>query len=225
MVPSSQQLAYLRRACPLFVFGSCRPKEGLFGLKAWLSEPWLLNWLLQEGIEVADLMDAHMIPRANGPTGGFGSGGGGPAGILSEPIPKKPRTSYNGHRTSYNGGSGTGGAGTPQRRGSFNAMTAGHGGAAPTGRLSYNGIVATAGPHRVSLNGVATGAAAVGPMTGVQHRPSLNGRAAGPATGSAGGLPAGSTGAVSAGAGAGGGGGDPSSSLHLLLDAANEIEG
>ncbi len=34
----------------------CRPKEGLFGLKSWLNEPWLLDWLAKEGISIADFL-------------------------------------------------------------------------------------------------------------------------------------------------------------------------
>lgn len=33
-----------------------KPKEGLFGLKAWLSEPWLLEWLSHEGIAITDFL-------------------------------------------------------------------------------------------------------------------------------------------------------------------------
>jgi hypothetical protein len=39
------------------VFIKCvrhRPKEGLFGLRTWLAEPWLEAWLTKEGIQLGD---------------------------------------------------------------------------------------------------------------------------------------------------------------------------
>eukprot|EP00877_Chromochloris_zofingiensis_P006994 jgi/Chrzof1/2548/Cz11g19210.t1 len=33
-----------------------KPKQGLFGLKSWLDEPWLQDWLSKEGIELADFL-------------------------------------------------------------------------------------------------------------------------------------------------------------------------
>ncbi|MEW5310217.1 MAG: hypothetical protein WDW38_002034 [Sanguina aurantia] len=37
-----------------------KPKEGLFGLKAWLNEPWLLNWLVTEDIQMSDFLSSDM---------------------------------------------------------------------------------------------------------------------------------------------------------------------
>lgn len=56
-----------------------KPKEGLFGLKAWISEPWLLNWLLEENISMSDLLpDCHPAELSL-------------EGLLS-PAVKRPRT-------------------------------------------------------------------------------------------------------------------------------------
>lgn len=61
----------LRQACNTFLDASAtdvdspytpcfRPKEGLFGLKAWLNEPWLLNWLVKEDIQMSDFLGTDM---------------------------------------------------------------------------------------------------------------------------------------------------------------------
>lgn len=93
-----------------------KPKEGLFGLKAWLNEPWLLNWLAQEGIEIQDFLDP-VLP------------GGDP------PFNKRQRTSYNGARipssAAYYAGASGGGAAPP--------MAGGDGVPPRSQRSSYSG--------------------------------------------------------------------------------------
>ncbi|GIL62151.1 hypothetical protein Vafri_16422 [Volvox africanus] len=190
-----------------------KPKEGLFGLKAWLSETWLLSWLAQEGIDVAELQE----PSA------------------PEPMPKKVRTSYNGGILRGGGGSvsshrvSTGGAQL------MRSSSAGGGAREPVG-----GGTVTAG-HCLSLNGetmapggggggvvgrassfINLGSAAAMTSGGLQRLPYGAGERGGA------GISVVAAGMVATtGSNYGGDGGTPAdalSSLHLLVDAADEIE-
>ncbi|GFR48405.1 hypothetical protein Agub_g10299 [Astrephomene gubernaculifera] len=202
-----------------------KPKEGLFGLKAWLVEPWLLSWLAQEGIEPADLLDP----------------GGG---VVAEPASKRLRTSYNG--AASRAASGTGyytAAAAAAHRSSSNGL-------APSAAAQRNAASLVAGgaeygfalqqqqqlsggggggAHRRTVSydelGVAAGVASGGGGGGGGYRTSVNGGSgqrhvygAVPAAG-------GGRGGAAAMAPGSGGASDTVSSLHLLLDAADEIEG
>ncbi|GLI60954.1 hypothetical protein VaNZ11_003206, partial [Volvox africanus] len=186
-----------------------KPKEGLFGLKAWLSEPWLLNWLAQEGIDVAELQE----PSA------------------PEPVPKKVRTSYNGATPRAGGGSMSSHRASTSGAQLMRSSSAGVGAREPVG----GGTVAAG--HCPSLNGQTKvpgggGGGVVGRASSLINL----GSAAALANGGMQRLPYGGGGRGGAGIGVlaattgsnyGGGGGtaaDALSSLHLLVDAADEIE-
>ncbi|GIL94831.1 hypothetical protein Vretimale_997 [Volvox reticuliferus] len=189
-----------------------KPKEGLFGLKAWLSEPWLLNWLAQEGIDVADLQE----PSA------------------PEPVSKKVRTSYNGAAPRLGGGSFNSNRNSTSGAQLMRSSSAGICVREPVG----GGVVAAA--HRSSLNGQTLapgggGGGAVGrgssftslgnvaPLTnaGMQRLSYVGGGRGNAENGI---VTAGTVAATGSNYG-GGAAADALSSLHLLVDAADEIEG
>ncbi|GLC41420.1 hypothetical protein PLESTM_001194100 [Pleodorina starrii] len=192
-----------------------KPKEGLFGLKAWLSEPWLLNWLAQEGIDVADVHDP---------------------GGAAEPVPKKLRTSYNGAASrAAAGGAGAGGVYYSHRTSSstgvpplMRSSSAGPG-------ASLAGAAAAAnGAQRASLSGYGAPGQGSGGGIGARGASYSNLAAAGAVAGggAGGGIPkpmysAGGRGAGGgvAAPGEGASAGETLTSLHLLVDAADEIEG
>ncbi|EFJ51231.1 hypothetical protein VOLCADRAFT_88101 [Volvox carteri f. nagariensis] len=189
-----------------------KPKEGLFGLKSWLNEPWLLNWLAQEGIDLADLHDP---------------------GGAQEPVPKKLRTSYNGAPS--RAGAVTGGGGYYSNRTSSNGAPLLRSSSAGMGTSLGVPAAVTAAGHRGSLSaGDALGSGGGsrggrGSFTSFGPAPSGNGGAipkvpyGGGRGVTANGMAA--AGAVAGGNSAGGAVSDALSSLHLLVDAADEIEG
>lgn len=180
--------------------------------QAWLTEPWLVSWLATEGIEPEDLL----TPQA---AAAFAA-----AAMPAEHTTKKARTSYNGSVSRAASGTGffvagiAGGPGVGSGPGSL--RTSMNGLAVPPLAVGMGGG-GGGGSHRVSFNGLPT------PTGGaVGHRTSLNGLAVAPT----------SSGGARGGFGSRGGGGvlggpgglnasDSVSNLHLLLDAADEIEG